>query len=336
MEATIEAKSKNPAGVSSLVVVPSGIDRSREGYRLAAPMISDDPHERGLVLRGQHPDLLLLDPSTGKEKIGIDQVKAMIRSAQFTPVQGKRKVCLIPHAEALTLEAANALLKVLEEPPRRLNFLLLVEQPSDVLPTILSRSQVVRGVRPGMWDRLGQLAKAGYSVEERYYLQSAVGCEEELDRFLETKQDLTALRERALSQLEEASYDTLVAAASSEDPILRYEGVSALFVRLVEGDSELAVTAAKRLAQKGKGVVSRLLVDCLHLGYGLLRRVVDEEASRVPGEALLPALSRSMSTGALLRLLRLIEHNHRAVERYAPLEACLLVVFLEVTRREDG
>ena len=321
--------------VSSLVIVPPAADRKSHGYDLAAPMIADEPKSQELVRRGEHPDLLLLAPSAGKETVGVDQVRTVIRSAQFTSVQGKRKVCLIPWAEALTLEASNALLKLLEEPPRRLRFLILAEHPRDVLPTILSRSQVVRGTIPAVWRRFEQLAAAGYNERECVYLRRAVRCEDELVPFLKTKSDLAALREHAGHQLDAEGDDALVAAVTGEDPVLRYEGVSSLFTRLMNGDHGLATTVAVKLARKGKGAVSGLLVDCLHIGYGLLCRELGEAPHGVVEEDLLPVLAKPVSVEALLSLLRSIEGIHRAVERYAPLEACLLVAFLEMTRGGD-
>ena len=335
MDAGTVVEAKIHDTVSSLVIVPPAVDRKSHGYGLAASMISDEPRSQELVRRGEHPDLLLLAPSAGKETVGIGQVRTVIRSAQFTPMQGKCKVCLIPWAEALTLEAANALLKLLEEPPRQLRFLILAEHPSDVLPTILSRSRVVRGAVPGVWRRLGQLAAAGYNEEERRYLQRAVRCEDELEPFLKTKSDLATLREQARCQLDAAGDDALIAGVAGEDPVLRYEGVLALVRRLMSGEQDLATTAAVKLARKGKGAVSGLLGDCLHVGYGLLCRELGEAPSGAVEEDLLPVLARPVGVEALLSLLRSIEDTHLAVERYAPLEACLLVVFLEMARGDD-
>lgn len=335
MDATIVSEARVHDAVSSLVIVPLTADRNLHGYRLAAPMISDEPREQALVLRGEHPDLLLLAPTPGKESVGIEQVRAIIRSVQFTPVQGKRKVCLIPYAEALTLEAANALLKVLEEPPRRLVFLLLAAQPTEVLPTILSRSRVVRGLTPSVQSCLDQLAKAGYEEKERRYLQRVLRCEGDLDPFLKSKQDLTALRERAKRQLDGASDDVLIMALTGEDPILRYEGVLSLFARLVAGDNALAITAAVKLARKGKVAVSRLFMECLQMGYEMLRGEMDGSPSGVSGTGFLPVLTKPLNVETLLRLIRSIEDTRRSVEGYAPLEACLLTVFLGMTRGED-
>ena len=146
MEQTVnQDKLANAGGIgASLFLVPATADRLVLGRTLAAPLLSSSSQEvERAKLRG-HPDLLELVAPDGKERIGIAQVRDLIRSAQFSPVQGDRKVCLIPRAEALTPEASNALLKIVEEPPRGLAFVLLADHPSDLLPTIVSRSRVVR------------------------------------------------------------------------------------------------------------------------------------------------------------------------------------------------
>ncbi len=75
----------------------------------------------------------------GKSDSGI-----LSRTLQFAPVIGKKRVYIVDRAESLTEAAANSLLKVLEEPPSYALFILLSPGTSRVLPTIVSRSQVVR------------------------------------------------------------------------------------------------------------------------------------------------------------------------------------------------
>lgn len=85
---------------------------------------------------GNHPDYFLIEPE--KRKIKIDQIRQVRESFYF---QGSTKVCLIDRAEMMTAESASSLLKILEDPPEGLSFILLVEKPRDLLDTILSRCQ---------------------------------------------------------------------------------------------------------------------------------------------------------------------------------------------------
>ncbi len=83
-----------------------------------------------------HPEFFVLEPDGAKIK--IDQVRS-IRSRFH--LAGGKKVCLIKQAEAMTAEASSSLLKILEEPPEGLHFILLSEQPGQLFDTILSRCQ---------------------------------------------------------------------------------------------------------------------------------------------------------------------------------------------------
>lgn len=76
-----------------------------------------------------------------KTAIGIDSVRDLIGSAHLRPYEGNTRVFVFDGADTLTNDAANALLKVLEEPPPDVRFLLLAPSQDSVLPTIISRCQ---------------------------------------------------------------------------------------------------------------------------------------------------------------------------------------------------
>ncbi len=92
--------------------------------------------------RGDHPDLVQLERDG--TFIKIDQVREATARLKFEPVLGKIKGVLIDGAEGLKEEAANALLKTLEEPPPNTVFFLVTSRPQLLLPTIRSRCQVLR------------------------------------------------------------------------------------------------------------------------------------------------------------------------------------------------
>ncbi|SPF31756.1 DNA-directed DNA polymerase [Candidatus Desulfosporosinus infrequens] len=93
------------------------------------------------ILSGNHPDVLWLKPL--KATLGIDQVLAWQPKVYLKHYEGNYKVSVIEHAEAMTLPAANALLKVIEEPPERTIIILNTVNAEGVLPTIQSRAQLV-------------------------------------------------------------------------------------------------------------------------------------------------------------------------------------------------
>jgi hypothetical protein len=300
---------------------------------LAAPLISDEPRQQRLVLQGVHPDLIELTPLPGRETIGIDRVREVIRQGQFTPTQGKRKVCVIARAEALTIEASNALLKVLEEPPRNLAFLLLAAHTGDILPTILSRSSVVRIAPLLQEDLLSRLVEAGYPEEEAKYLQAVAREEEELERFLRTKEDLAAARSRAREKALGATSESLVAILTSDDPISRCEAALVLLDRLIDGEAELVVAGSRTLARAGKGKVVALLDDLRTIAFDVVREALALPISHQ--HAALSTWGKRVNQDKILEFCTSIERAQRAVEGYVPLEPVLLSLFLSVGRLRD-
>jgi DNA polymerase-3 subunit delta' len=116
-----------------------------------------------LILSASHPDVRTIqlpaerDASFGlaldipqrstrsaERVIGIDQVRALQHDASLAPHEARWKVYVIVGAESLSLEAANCLLKTLEEPPVRVVLLLTVGETLDLPATVISRCQVVR------------------------------------------------------------------------------------------------------------------------------------------------------------------------------------------------
>ena len=93
-----------------------------------------------LVTAGTHPDLLEVTLEDSKQ-IRIEQIRALIHWATQTAQQGGYKVCTINPADKLNNQSANALLKVLEEPPPNTLICLVSDQPMRLLPTLRSRCQ---------------------------------------------------------------------------------------------------------------------------------------------------------------------------------------------------
>lgn len=91
--------------------------------------------------KGAHPDLLFID---GKDGIKIDQVRDVIERVNLTPSFSKKKVLLITKLENMGIEAANALLKTLEEPPRDTVILITARSEKVIPETIISRSQLFK------------------------------------------------------------------------------------------------------------------------------------------------------------------------------------------------
>jgi DNA polymerase-3 subunit delta' len=88
-----------------------------------------------------HPDVLVIPPDPPQMMIKVDQVRRVIETIYYRPAEGKERVYIFTDS-AFMKEAANSLLKVLEEPPEFATLFLLTENPGELLPTIRSRSMV--------------------------------------------------------------------------------------------------------------------------------------------------------------------------------------------------
>ncbi len=89
-----------------------------------------------------HPDILIIPPDPPQMMIKMDQVRRVIETIYFRPAEAKERVYLFTDS-AFMKEAANSLLKVLEEPPDFATIFLLTENSGELLPTIRSRSMIV-------------------------------------------------------------------------------------------------------------------------------------------------------------------------------------------------
>lgn len=130
-----------------LLVGPRRVGKGTLALNLAQALNCDQPeppcgqcHSCQRILDGKHADATSIGLGS-KTEIGIDDIRGLQRLASLPPYEGKCKVFIIDDAEHLSTEAANALLKVLEEPPQRVVWILLAAEEEHLLPTIISRCQ---------------------------------------------------------------------------------------------------------------------------------------------------------------------------------------------------
>lgn len=120
-----------------------GSGRHTLAYAVAASLTGDEEYGRK-VLRGECQDVDLLGTEDGKKSIGIAPVRALKESAFIKPGELDFKFYILEDADLLTEQAQNALLKLLEEPPKAVYFFLLCENAASLLPTVRSRVMTVR------------------------------------------------------------------------------------------------------------------------------------------------------------------------------------------------
>jgi DNA polymerase-3 subunit delta' len=115
------------------------------------------------IMEGKHADVTPLGLDSRTE-IGIDDIRGLQRLANLPPYEGKCKVFIIDDAEYLSTEAANSLLKILEEPPPRVVWLLLAAEERRLLPTIVSRCQRLE-LKPVPSELVQQVLVNSYKVD---------------------------------------------------------------------------------------------------------------------------------------------------------------------------
>ena len=117
---------------------------------------------------GIHPDIITVrrltdDKGKQKREIGVDQVRQVIGDAYVLPNEAERKVYIIEEAETMNTAAQNAALKLLEEPPKGVIFLLCTANPEQLLPTVRSRcAELSRNVGKAERDEEADKLSAAY------------------------------------------------------------------------------------------------------------------------------------------------------------------------------
>jgi len=157
-----------PAGSPShayLFCGPAGSGKRTVARAFAVALLTEgaaDPAGAAVrVEHGVHPDLTWVAPGSAAGILVGDIDEAVVAGAARTPFESTRRVFVIEDADELNDQAANRMLKTLEEPPSFAHLILLTSRPGEVLPTIASRCQSVRFDAPGVQEIATRLQRAG-------------------------------------------------------------------------------------------------------------------------------------------------------------------------------
>src|SRR3954452_8533059 len=118
--------------------LPDNLEIVASREKLSADKRNEDP-----LLFATHPDFVTFAPDGPLRQISIQQTRLLKERAQYLPHKGPRRVFLIDHVDRANEQAANSLLKILEEPPDHLVLVMTAENAYDLLPTIRSRAAPV-------------------------------------------------------------------------------------------------------------------------------------------------------------------------------------------------
>lgn len=309
-----------------LFVGPHGVGKATVARRFAAGIICGGEERcRSRVVRGFHPDVVLVEPD-GRAAITVEQARNTVALANLAPVEGQRKVFVLEEGGAMNDEAANALLKTLEEPTASTIFIVIAESEDDLPETVASRCRTVVFGRVPEADVAKGLGRLGVGEERAEQAARISGGRPGLAISLATRADVAEFRNVWLSvplRLSEHPgdgyklTDDVMAAA---DPLL-----AALKERQVEeaaaldAEGGLSKAVEQRQARELKRATTALHVSGLEILAGFYRDVAAAQLGAtvrnpdIPAPALTRVSPRRAVRNAdrVLEAIEAIEANQR-------------------------
>lgn len=182
-------------------------ERVAEAVAARDEMRDADKRETRILIQ-THPDVLIIPPDPPQLMIKLGQVREVIHAAFYRPPVEARRAFFIFTCSAFMKEAANSLLKVLEEPPQGTSIILLTENPHELLPTIRSRAMLyMLGALPAaeiealLTERRPELKPQQRALAARL-AEGAVGraLTLDLDVYLASRKDALLILRTALQQ----------------------------------------------------------------------------------------------------------------------------------------
>jgi DNA polymerase-3 subunit delta' len=286
---------------------PAGTGKRAAARAFAAELLSqgarDPANARTRTEHGTHPDLTWVTPSGAHEMLRRDVEEAIVGAAGHTPFEARWRVFVIERADTMNDEAANSLLKTLEEPPHYVVLLLLTDRPSQVMPTIASRCQGVR------FDALSDAARAERLQSRGVPAEAALAC----------------------ARLSLGDGERALALALGDGPAMR-AGAEAVARGALRGDSAARpwmtlIAQARAAGASATDAVEAALENELGFAiskdHGRLRREAGERAKRAARRAQTAALDRGLALVGLWlrdvacivdRAPELVHHSDRLAE----------------------
>ncbi len=197
-----------------------------------------------------HPDVRLVSPESATGYL-VEQVRELIDDVPLAPVRSQAKVYILTNVGLLRREAANALLKTIEEPPADVTFILIARTEEQVLPTIVSRCQRVpfRIVSPDAAERSVEQA-VGASRHEARIALAVAGTPDRAAEFLASpgRRQVRRIVMRAFDELaRDDAWDVLCAAREIVEAVWEAQGRPATGRGRAKGDELIKREVARRI-----------------------------------------------------------------------------------------
>lgn len=343
---------------------PAGSNKTEAAYALAQALLCPkgpagprggqcgDCDACARIMRRKHPDVVQMEPE-GVDGYLIDQIRDLVAEASLAPIQAKRRVFIIFDADRLGTKAANAFLKTLEEPPSDVVFILFARMREGVLPTIVSRCQVVPFRHIPASEAAGILAQnTGASLEKcRIAIESCGGSLSRAVEFLRSNETL-AFRSRvleAMGSLRDADdWDVIVLArdlvVSSKAPLdsVRAEQEE----ELAKNADFLAKSAIRQIEARNKRALSARTIESLRqlnsIAGSWLRDVLaicaetPELVINVDARAALEEAAASTDEARVAEALAAVRRSNEAISYNVSPETCIDALLFEVRRALYG
>ncbi len=270
-----------------LITGPRGVGKATLAWRIARFLLAEPPQEGGLLGAPEPPKTLDIDPEHPavrrakalseprlfllrrgwdekakrlKTEITVDETRKLHGFFSMSAVDGGRRVVIVDAADEMNVSAANAILKLLEEPPERAVLLLVCHRPARLLPTIRSRCRELRCMPLSPDEMSRAIAASGSDV---------------------------APHSAALAELAGGSVGAAISLAEGDGPAL-YADIMALIGTAPRLDRAVAIRLADAAAGRGKEARRDLTLRLLDLHLARLARAgagVPPAAEAAAGEA---------------------------------------------------